>query len=68
MAIGSPFRYRKKERKRWRRRAKKNVMLAEKFEAEGVKLDFAAGSRRMAAVNASMALAKRRKKSKSEPK
>jgi hypothetical protein len=35
--MGSPFRYRKKERKRNRRHAKKEIIAGEKFEAEGLK-------------------------------
>jgi len=61
--MSSPFRYRKKERKRWRRRAKKNRLAAEKFEVKGIKL-FADSSRQMAELNLGMARMKRRKKSK----
>jgi hypothetical protein len=61
--MGSPFRYRKKERKRLRRRAKKETLAAEKFEAEGVE-PFAALSRRMADRSLKLARIKRRKKSK----
>lgn len=61
--MGSPFRYRKKERKRLRRHAKKEIAAAEKFEAEGIN-PYAAVSRRMAERSLRMARAKRRKKSK----
>jgi HEPN domain-containing protein len=62
--MGSPFRYRKKERKRWRRRAKKDMMAAKRFEAEGIKPWAAARSRRLAAFDLRMARAKCRKKTK----
>jgi hypothetical protein len=61
--MGSPFRYRKKERKRLRRHAKKEILAAEKFEAEGTE-PWAAVSRRMAELSVKMARAKRPKKSK----
>ncbi len=61
--MSSPFRYRKKERKRLRRHAKKEILAAEKFEAEGIE-PFAALSRRMAERSLRMARTKRRKKSK----
>jgi hypothetical protein len=64
--MGSPFRYRKKTRKRYRRHAKKEIMAAEKLEAEGIKQWAADLSLRMAAFSASMSLAKRRKKKKSK--
>ena len=64
--MGSPFRYKKKERKRWRRRAQQAMVWAEKREAEGVKPEFAALSRRMAAFDKRMSLARRRKKAKSK--
>ena len=64
--MSSPFRYRKKERKRWRRSAQKATIWAEKREAEGVKPEFAALSRRMAACDKRMSLARRRKKAKSK--
>jgi hypothetical protein len=60
----SPFRHRKKERRRLRAIAKKDIAMAEKFERAGTKCksDLAAGSRRMAELFTGMALAKRRKK------
>jgi hypothetical protein len=61
--MSGPFRYRKKERKRLRRHAKKEILAAEKFEAEGIE-PFAALSRRMAESSLRMARTKRRKKSK----
>ena len=64
--MGSPFRYRKKERKRYRRHAKKEIVWAEKCEAEGVKAWAAALARRLAAFDLRMAHARRRKKSKSK--
>jgi hypothetical protein len=62
--MGSPFCYRKKERMRWRRRAKKQIMAAEKLEAEGKKEWAADLSRRLAAFDTRVALSKRRKKTK----
>jgi 5'-3' exonuclease len=64
--MGSPFRYRKKERKRLRRHAKKELMAAEKFEAEGVKPKAAEVSRWLAEFNIRMSRAKRGKKTKSK--
>jgi hypothetical protein len=64
--MGSPFRHRKKERKRYRRRAKRDIVWAEKCEAEGMKEWASALSRRMSAFNLRMAHARRRKKSKSK--
>jgi hypothetical protein len=64
--VGSPFRYRRKERKRYRRDAKREIMAAEKFEAEGIKQWAADLSRRMAELSLKMARTKRRKKKKSK--
>ena len=64
--MGSPFRYRKKQRKRYRRHAKKEIMAAEKFESEGIKQWAADLSRWLAAFDTRMSLAKRRKKKKSK--
>jgi hypothetical protein len=61
--MGSPFRYRKKERKRLRRHAKKEILAAQKFEAEGIE-PFAALSCRMAELSLKRSRTKRRKKSK----
>src|ERR1700723_2568464 len=60
--MGSPFLYRKKDRKRLRRHAKKEILTAEKFEAEGK--PWADVSRRMSELSLKMARTKRRKKSK----
>jgi hypothetical protein len=64
--MGSPFHFKKKERKRRRRSAQKAITWAEKREAEGVKPEFAALSRRMAAFDERMSLARRREKTKSK--
>jgi hypothetical protein len=58
----SPFRYRKKQRKRLRALAKKDIAAAEKFESDNFKSGFAAGSRRMAEMSYKLARLKRRKK------
>jgi hypothetical protein len=58
----SPFRLNKKARKRWLKSAKKAIIAAEKFEKEGIKRDFAPGSRQMAEISIRMARARRRKK------
>ncbi len=63
--MGGPFRLKKKERKRWRQSAKRELVWAEKCELEGVKLELAAISRRLAAIYTRIALAKRRKTAKS---
>lgn len=60
--MGSPFRYRKKKRKRLRRHAKKEILAAEKFDAEGTE-PWAAISRQMAELSLKRARAKRYKKS-----
>jgi hypothetical protein len=62
--MGGPFRYNKKERKRFRRFAKKAVIAAEKFETEGIKPNAVAVLRRLA--ESDMAIAKSRKKKKSK--
>jgi hypothetical protein len=58
----SPFRFSKKERKRWLKSANKDIILAEKFEKEGIKREFAPGVRRMADISITIVRAKRRKK------
>ena len=63
--MGGPFRYNKKERKRFRRRAKKETIAADKFETEGIMPDGVAVLRRLAESN--IAIAKSRKKKKSKP-
>jgi hypothetical protein len=62
--MGGPFRYNKKERKRWRRRAKKLAITADNFEAEGIMPDGVAVLRRLA--ESDIAIAKSRKKKKSK--
>ena len=64
--MGSPFRYKKKERKRLRRHAKREIMTAEKFEAEGTKPEAAATLRWLAESNIRTSRAKHRKKKKSK--
>jgi hypothetical protein len=60
----SPFRHKKKERKRLQALARKNIVAAEKFETDRTKRksDFAAGSRRMADLLDRLARVKRGKK------
>jgi len=62
--MSSPFRLKKKERRRWRRSAKKNVEFLEKFQDEPKKAFFLDVSKRMAEICTKMANAKRRKKKK----
>jgi len=64
----SPFKRRKKERRRLLAHARKNIIAAEEFEKDGTecKSSLAAVSRRMAEVDTRLARAKRRKK-KSKP-
>ncbi|MGD0225256.1 MAG: hypothetical protein ABSF71_23250 [Terriglobia bacterium] len=57
--MSSPFRYNKKERKRFRRDARKEASAADKFEREGNKLGAAAVLRQLAGFSARMAHAKR---------
>jgi hypothetical protein len=61
--MASPFRYRKKECKRLRRHAKKEIATSVKLEEEGIE-PFAPLSRRMAERSLKRARTKRRKKSK----
>ena len=65
--MGRPFRFDKKERKRLRRRAKKEAIAADKFEAEGTKQHAVAVLRRLAEFNTRMARAKRGKKKSKKP-
>jgi hypothetical protein len=60
--MSSPFRYKKKERKRWRQQAKKQVAFVEKVQSEPSKACFITTAHEMARVSAEMATAKRRKK------
>jgi len=62
--MGGPFRYKKKERKRLRRFAKKVAILAEKFETEGIKPNAVAVLRRLAESNKAIAKARKKKKPK----
>jgi hypothetical protein len=66
--MGSPFRYNKKTRKRWRQYAKSLRKLADKFEAEGIKIPFVSGTRSSADMWVRMANMKRRTKQKTKSK
>jgi hypothetical protein len=57
-----PFHFKKKARKRWLKSAKREIALAEKFEKEGTKQEFAPGLRRMTEISISIARRRRRKK------
>jgi len=63
-----PFRLTKKARRRWLKGAKREIALAEKFEKEGTKQEFAPGLRRMAEISVSIARRRRRKKKSKKPK
>jgi hypothetical protein len=60
--MSSPFRYKKKERRRWRQAAREQAAFAEKFQSEPTKACFVPVSEKMAVVCTKMANAKRRKK------
>jgi hypothetical protein len=60
--MSSPFRFKKKERKRWLRSAKKSVIAADKIESEGTNPDAVVVWRRHAELSTRIARAKRRKK------
>jgi hypothetical protein len=60
--MASPFRLNKKERRRWRRSAKRNAEFVEKFQSEPTKACFLGVSQQMAEICTKMANAKRRKK------
>ena len=62
--MGGPFRYKKKERKRLRRFARKVAIAAEKFETEGDKPNAVAVLRYLAESNVDMAKARKKKKPK----
>jgi CO dehydrogenase/acetyl-CoA synthase alpha subunit len=64
--MSSPFRYNKKERRRWRKGAREHAAIVEKFQSEPTKSCFIAASQKMAEVCTKIAAAKRRKK-KSNP-
>lgn len=66
--MSSPFRYNKKERKRFRRDAKKEAIAADKFEREGNKPDAAAVLRQLAGFSCRRAHAKRVKQKFTESK
>jgi hypothetical protein len=59
----SPFRNKKKERKRERRFAKNVALTADKFEAEGTKPDAVALLRRLVDMSLKTSLMKRKKES-----
>ena len=63
-AMGDPFRYNKKERKRLRRFAKKAAIAAEKFENDGTKPNAVAVLRHLAESNVAIAKARKKKKPK----
>jgi hypothetical protein len=65
--MGSPFRLNKKERRRWRRSAKKHAAFVEKFQSEPTKECFLSTSQRMVEVCSKMANTKRRKKKPRNP-
>jgi|HubBroStandDraft_4_1064222.scaffolds.fasta_scaffold29160_2 hypothetical protein len=60
--MSSPFRYSKKERRRWRKGAKEQTAFVEKFQNDPRKACFITVSQKMAEVCTKMATAKRRKK------
>jgi hypothetical protein len=60
--MAGPFRYRKKERRRWRQSAKKQTELAEKLETKGATPEIVAVCRRMADFSGRLSLARHRKK------
>ncbi len=62
--MGGPFRYKKKERKRLRRFAKKAAIAAEKFETEGIKPKAVAGLRSLAESVVARAKSRKKKESK----
>jgi hypothetical protein len=65
--MSSPFRYNKKERKRWRQSAGKHKAFLEKFQSDPSKTCFLDTSEKMAEICAKMANAKRRKKKSGNP-
>jgi HD superfamily phosphohydrolase YqeK len=62
--MGSPLRFNKKTRKRYRRLAKKAVMVADKFESERSKPNAVALLRRLAESDLARAKSRKKKKSK----
>ena len=65
--MSSPFRYKKKERKRWRQSAGKHKAFVGKFQSDPTKTCFLDSSEKMAELCAKMANAKRRKKKSANP-
>ncbi len=65
--MGSPFRLKKKQRRSWRRSAKKHAEFVEKFQGEPTKTCFLSTSERMAEICTKMANAKRQKKKPRNP-
>ncbi len=64
----SPFRYNKKQRKDYRKRAKANATAADKLAENGMDPQIVAGMRTLADINAKLSLAKRRKNKPNNPK
>jgi hypothetical protein len=62
--MGGPFRYKKKERKRLRRFAKKVTITADKFEAEGINPNAVTVLRRLAESDIARAKSHKKKKPK----
>jgi hypothetical protein len=60
--MGGPFRYKKKERKRLRRFAKKVAITADKFETEGIKPNAVSVLRSLAESNIARAKSRKKKK------
>jgi len=62
--MGGPFRYKKKERKRLRRFAKKVAITADKFESEGIKPNAVAVLRSLAESGVARSKSRKKKKPK----
>jgi hypothetical protein len=62
--MASPFRYRKKARKRWRKIAKRSEKLANELEVRGASPDWVASSRRSAESLQKLSRSQRKKKQK----
>jgi hypothetical protein len=60
--MSSPFRYNKKQRKKYRKHAKAEIKAADKFATEGSNPQSVAALRTLADLNTKMSLAKRHKK------
>lgn len=63
----SPFRYNKKQRKDYRKRAKADAIAADKLAEEGMDPQIVDAMRRLADINTKLSLAKRRKKKPKNP-